>query len=364
MNKKPNVFLGKVSKNVELQLKKNTIFGSYLKISSKDFPFFQEESRGRVLLDFIPYPVKDPHHPDRNDEYNIAVPGSLWYRRPFKVHRSVGIDKISIICPTSIREKCPICNYRTKLLKEGVHWKDESVTALRPSERNLYIVVPINHKKFEPVPHIWDISDFLFQSVLNNELQENEEAEGFPDLYNGKTVSIRFVEGEFNKNKYLKADRIDFLPREKEYDEKILEEIPNLDEILNVKSYEEIERIFLQVNDEDHDSSSSHSSKTKEEDSDAYERPRRSLKSMDESDDEDEERETRSHVRTRVKPEMDDVEDEEEEVEEKPKAKASQKVKSGECPAGYRWGIDGDRYDECGTCPVWDDCMQAKEEMA
>ena len=124
-------------------------------------------------------------------------------------------------------------------------WSDDSVKALKPSMRNLYIVIPKGNKKYDEKPHIWDISQFLFQDKLNEEIQESEEYETFPDLEEGYSLRIRFSEEFFGNNKYADTSRIDFKKREKPYKESILDEIPHLDELLEIPSYKTIEAMFF-----------------------------------------------------------------------------------------------------------------------
>ena len=40
-------------------------------------------------------------HLERDDERGVAVQGSQWYRRPYKVHRQVGTDNASYVCPAA-----------------------------------------------------------------------------------------------------------------------------------------------------------------------------------------------------------------------------------------------------------------------
>lgn len=239
---KSKKFKGAVSRNAAKQ-QRGASFG-HLKLP-KNIPVFKEEPGSRVDLDIMPYVVTTNNHPDRDDEYEIAVPGSLWYKRPYWLHRSVGPENQSVVCPSSIGQKCPICEYRAQLLKDGADWNDDSVKALKPSMRNLYVVIPKGNKKLEEKPHVWDISQFLFQEKLNEEIGENEDYETFPDLEEGWTLRIRFSEESFGSNKFAETSRIDFKERDKPYKESILDEIPSLDDLLEIPSYKTIEAIFF-----------------------------------------------------------------------------------------------------------------------
>ena len=38
------------------------------------------------------------------------------------------------------------------------------------------------------------------------------------------------------------------------------------------------------------------------------------------------------------------------------------KSKTTKCPHGYKFGVDTDENDECDDCPLWDACIDKKEE--
>ncbi|MCK9520637.1 MAG: hypothetical protein M0R74_16680, partial [Dehalococcoidia bacterium] len=156
MAKKPKAgtrkFKGGVSRNAAKQ-SRGAQYG-HLNLP-KGIRIFKEEPKARVDLDILPYEVTSDVHPDRDDEYGIAVPGELWYKRPYWLHRNIGSNNTTVVCPTSIKKPCPICEYRAQLLKDGADYKDETVQSLRASLRNLYVVIPKGNKNFLEEPHIW-----------------------------------------------------------------------------------------------------------------------------------------------------------------------------------------------------------------
>lgn len=378
-NKKKSRFKGAVSRNAERQ-NRSSQYG-YLRLP-KGINMFKEEPKTRVELDIMPYVVTCDNHPDRDEEYGIAVKGELWYKRPFWLHRSVGSDNQSIVCPSSVGKPCPICEYRAQLLKEGAKWDDDTVKALKPSMRNLYVVIPKNNKNYPEEPHIWDISQFLFQDKLNEEIQENEEYETFPDLEEGYTLRIRFAEGSFGTNKFAEVSRIDFIEREKPYDESILEKIPSLDDVLEILPYHTIEAMFfgnMSPDEDEHEEYDDEDLKKKkkrkvEEDEDIDD-------DMEEEEDEDEddedidEEEEDEEEDEEEEDEEDDEEDEDEEEEEHDKKKSKKsplkrqqphsKVTEGKgknkCPYGHEFGVDNDSYDDCDNCEVWEKCLEASD---
>lgn len=326
MKKKKISFADKVRANIEKQKSQKSQYG-YLKLL-KGVNVFKEEPGSRVKLDILPYVVTDPNHPDRDDELGIAVPGALWYKRPFKLHRNIGYNNMPLVCPTSIGKRCPICEYKQRLLKEGKDWRDDSVKALKTYLRNLYIVVPLDNKNYEERPYVWDISDHLFQNKLSIELEENPEYANFPDLEDGYTLRIRFTEEQFGKNKFADTSRIDFEKREKKYDESILDKVPNLDEVLVVLPYEQIEAKFFDSEDD-------------------------AVTDVDKAINE-------------VVDEIDEGEDDEEVEPRKAKiivSKPKLAVADGKCPYGHEFGRDEGSYLECADCIEWNACADAKDEL-
>ena len=320
---------------------------------------FKVEPGSRVTLDILPYIVSDPKHPDNSDQVEINA-GDIWYKRPFRLHRNVGVDKQSIVCPTSFGKRCPICNYRADRMRTGAP-KTET-DPLRASERNLYVVVPFDSKEFDSKPHIWDISNFCFQSMLGEELDESEENAAFANLEDGLSLKIRFSEeviGTGKKtNKFAKVSRIDFVEREEQYDESILDKVPDLDKVLTCMDYDALEKKFLELDDgADSDSDDSEDEKPK--------RPAKPARSKAKKEPEPEEDE-------------DEPEEEPEEDEDEPPKKPTRKGKTASskeeakpektgkkgkdrCPHGHKFGVDCEEHDSCDDCDIWDDCIEAKE---
>lgn len=242
--KKKSKFGAKVTADVERRKKEGSAYG-YLNLP-KGLNMFKE-GEGRVKLDIIPYVVTDKHHLDRNTDSEIAVEGEPWYKKPILAHRGIGVENDSVICPRTIGKNCPICEHRDKQFKDGVN-KDDVIP--KAQLRNLYLVIPIGHKDYDSELHLWDISDYLFQSKLDEELGEDPDQGVFPDPEVGTTLKIRFSEETFDKNKFYDTSRIDFIERDNQYSEDIVKDSPNLDEIFTVFSYKKLEAMFLELEDE------------------------------------------------------------------------------------------------------------------
>lgn len=352
----------------------------------------------------MPYIVTDSKHLDRDVPNEIALVGDLWYKKPFKIHRNVGSDNQAVICPTTWGKKCPICEYRKKRLSEGA--EKEETDSMKTSDRNLYCVIPLGEDKHDEEPHVWDVSQFLFQKLLNTELDEDLDNAVFPDLEEGLSLRIRFDKKTFASNEYAQASRIDFKERDEAYDDDILDTIPNLDDMLKELSYDEIERMFFELDDVD--ASEEPESTTQKEE----EKPKRHRKTTTKAKEEEEKPKRRKKAAKEPDPEEDDLPFSYENWEEiniltsaqleditveedlgidasdydddlsafkkvvaealgieipakkttrRRKTATKEKPSKNKCPHGHVFGKDTDEFDECDECPLWDDCIDAME---
>lgn len=405
MAKSKKKFGKNVSANAKAQKNKGSSYG-YLLLPN-GVSVFKETPDSKVKLDFMPYEVTDPMHLDRDDEREIAIPGELWYKKPFYIHR-IGADNDRVVCLKTIGKKCPVCERRAELIKEGA--SKEDIAQLKPSLRNLYVVIPIGHKEYEEAPHIWDISNFNFQKMLNEELDEDEDQGVFPDLEEGKTLRIRFSEDSVGTTKFATASRIDFDERDEAYDEDILDDVPNLDEVLVIPTYKQLEAKLFEYPDVDEDADEEEederpakSSRKKKSEASAKKKKRPVKEEEDDEDepgdpepDEDEPDEdaciacegtgknskgnTCRICKGTGKRPVKDEEQEEEQDEDEPEPKKGKKGKKGrrekeepepkgkkgkkgKCAFGHVFGTDCEEFDECfDDCEVFDECLAAKED--
>ena len=361
--RKKSKFGANVVADVEKRKKETSSYG-YLNLP-KGLSMFKE-SEGKVLLDFIPYEVTDKHHSDYNpDGGGLTEMNQPWYKKPILVHPNVGADNQTVVCPKTIGKKCPICEEREQQFKDGVD-KDDVVKA--PKRRNLYLVIPIDHKEYDEELHLWNISHYLFQTSLDDELEEDPDEGVFPSPEEGKTLKVRFSEEVFNKNKFYDTSRIDFVERDEQYEEEIIDDSPNLDEIFTVLSYKALKALFFEM---DEDEMEEEDEKATEEDDAPFDedtptRKKKSLKKknkkkpkVEEEEEEEEEEEKPKRKKAKRKPEP----EEEDEEEEKPKRKKKdKKPKEKECPEGHTFGKDWDEENDCDECPLFDACGEANEE--
>ena len=392
--------------------------GSFAISLPEGMEFFKPE-KGKMVFDILPYEVSASNHPDGYE------PGDLFYRRPYGVHRNIGVDDNAVICPRlTIGKKCPICEEHSALKRRRDVDEDE-VKALRASERELFNVID------EEGDHlIWDMSRHLFGKLLDEEIRELEDDDPwFPDLEGGASLAVRFKMDSFAGNKFPVASKIDFIERDEDYKEAILDEMADLDKLLNVLPYEALTKLFLEIEDEDEDAPPKQVEEEEEpeEKKEKKERKKKQRKKEEEDEDPPEEpiytsidmprtsdelvemvdtaddrltlcsiaheldvlddipaklsgltNDTEKGLEKLRKEVLDLIPDDYDEEEPDPEPKRGKKGKKGkeekkekkgkkgksddpECPGGGTFGKDNNKLDECDACEFWDDCAEASD---
>ena len=377
-------FHGKIVGNNDRD--KNT-GASYLTLP-KDVTLFKlEEDVELVSLDIMAYVVTDPHHPCREEGTDIATPGTIWWRRPFAIHRQIGVDNETIVCPKSISKPCPICEHQLKLFRAS--GPTDETKALRAKDRDLYVVVPIGSKKHEEVPFIMDMARRNFQDTLAADLKLKPKNELFFTPDEGKTAEVTFLWETLGDVTYPKARSFAFESREP-YGDDVPEQMPNLDTMLKVKSYDELFRLFNQMDPEDE------GGELKDVKDDEPIRERKSLrekvKDFEKADPDKEEKasERRTLRRNSGDDTTKDPKPEEKRIsrrnavnegEEQPRSRSAEnenadksarvgrglrasekgedkvhKETGDKCPWGHHFGVDTAQFPDCDTCEIYDDC--------
>lgn len=382
----------------------------------QDTQFYKPEE-GKVTMRILPYVVTDPKHPDGE----MAPVGEIWYKRPFKRLRNIGSEKKPYVSPKSIGKPCPILEYYTAA-KADPSIPDKEANRAKPQDVVMYNVQILDTKtKKWSDPQFFFYSYHLFEKMLKKELldPDNEEYLAFMDLEGGYDIRVRWEKETFDGNDFLKAGNISFIERDEDIDEDILDQVVNLDECLVVKSYKELQNIFLELDGEEN-------SEEEEEDKPAPRPPSRRQKTAEPEPelepektsrrgrtnkpdpDPEPEKQTRRQRGSKPEPEpppepeercphgfvfgedfdtkrkcekcdlFDECGDEfeanhppkdekkpgksgkAEKADSKPSGKSSGK---NECPSGHVFGTDCDNKPECNDCVKWDDCMDRQEEM-
>jgi len=296
---------------------------------------------GRNRINIIPYEIKSKNHPlVKRGEFEV---GESDYVMDIYVHRGVGPTEASVLCLKSTYGKpCPICEQSALLRKQG---KEEEADALKPSRRVFYNVQDL---KEPDVPKIFETSHFLFEKELIDEAR-NDEGEGgfvdFADPEDGKEIKFRANKVKKGNFEFLEYKSFSFEDRDEPLSKDLLKSAVSFDEIMNVPTYEEAQKILFGQDEDEENDDESVKKPSVEDDADEE----------DEEDDEDEKPAKSAKSKKRVEDEDEDDEEEDEEPKSKPK-----KSSEGGCKFGHCFGKDCDKFGDCDECDNWDKCVKAK----
>jgi hypothetical protein len=206
--------------------------------------FFKIKKPGVYRVDVLPYTVGE-HNPH-------ADPGHLHYERTYFVHRNVGPNEEMFVCLRKTHGKdCPICEYRAKLARDPKASEDE-LKSLEPKERQLFLVIDKDHE--DAGVQLWEESYHLFGKFLDNKIKNSDEEDQYENFYHledGLTLKIGATEKSFGGRDFCEMSDIEFKARKVPYDADMLAELPCLDDIPAKHKYEDLRKIFLQVDDGD-----------------------------------------------------------------------------------------------------------------
>lgn len=288
-------------------------YKSYLKIGNATM--FKMPENGNVLMDVIPYRVTSQTYHDYNPNSYIFVKSSpqFSFTRSFAVHKKIGAEERSIVCPMSLGLRCPICeeqrvfteNFKNKAKRD--EWREKGFS---PQYRQLVNFYDLS--KADGVMYVWDVPVSYFLKVILAEIKNDSSYENFAEIENGLTLNVKFRPGEFKdrEGKPIPVVKdISFLKRNKDYTLADIDKAYNLDDMLDVLPYEDVSQLFFNGVVE----KKSEASKVE------------ALES--------------ASAKT--------------EVRQTPK---------GVCPSGHEFGKDALMKESCSSCPedVWNACCKAK----
>jgi hypothetical protein len=258
---------------------------------------------GTHTIDIIPYEVSK-----RGINKN-ADPGNLYFELTFWIHRRIGSNEMSYVCPSKMGVgKCPICKELTRMGADPECDSDER-KALLPKERQLFWVY--DHKEPEKGAQLWEFSYHNFGKLLDSRIR-NDDEDGdydifyFPDT-DGASLRITLEEEKGGEYTYLKTTSIDFKPRKKPLSKELLAQATSLEDLLKIESYEDLSKALFEDDD-----SKSKSKKSKDDDDD----------DDDEDDDEDEAPKSKAKgkskpaTKSKSKPKDDDDDDDDDDDED------------------------------------------------
>jgi hypothetical protein len=295
---------------------------------SKGAKLFRFRQEGVYYLDIIPYRV-GKGNPNADE-------GKVYWERTFYVHRMPEGGQ-HVCLRRTLNQPCPICEFSRNLANSD-DVDEKLVTDLRSKERQLFNVIDTRDRKAGI--QLLEISYHLFGTLLDDRTQPNEDDpdddgsvySDFAHWAKGFTLRLTVKKKKMGMNSFMEVTAIDFKPRRQQYEKSILDEAYCLDDLLVVKTYDELKKLVLGL-----DASSAG------DDDDAEPFPaKKKAKSKppvddddDESDDDDDEEDDESDD-----DESDDEDDDEEEDEVPAKTKTKTKTAKSKPP------VDDDEDDD------------------
>lgn len=285
---------------------------------------------GQHIVDIIPYIAgdKDP----QTKEGGTAHVLHIW------VHQRIGVNQATFVCPAvNYKLPCPICDHREKLRSED-NYDDELVKSLYPKHRNIFNIVCYDGKEEAKGIQIWDVSDFFMGEKLRS-ISKMPDRGGkgggyiyYADPDEGKSIKFE-RKGSGQQNTQFLGHQ--FVERDYVIDDSILDTAFQLDQIINVPTYEELEATFF--------GSEGKSEEAPPEEAPPEPEPPKPSKLLKRAGAAEEPPKEEKKTPTRINPTKTTV--------------------TGECPAGGTFGIDCEDLVECGKCRMWNDCSAEKDKI-
>jgi len=325
-------------------------FGNIFKTTDKRLKFWKC-GEGEHTIDIIPW-LSGDNYPTKN--YPDVVKGELVYVLDVWVHRGIGPDENTIVCPSrNYGKPCPICEDINEKRKDE-SFSDDSIKDISPKRRSIYQIVCYDSSaEEEKGVQIWDVAHFFMEKHIA-ELAKKPRSGGFvlfADPDEGKQIYFK-RKGTGQTNTEFVAHQ--FLDRDYTIADETLDEGISLDDYIEVLSYEELEKMYwgrrMPSRTETGDESP-------EPTSDRVDTKRRRIPKSEPTKKEEDSppwhEDTKEEAPTR-RPRKPPVNKEE------PKEKSSSDT---ECPGGGTFGVDIEQLSHCGTCKVWDDCALKAEQL-
>ncbi len=233
---------------------------------------------GTRKFDIVPYEV------GKGNPY--AEEGEIYFERTYFTHARIGADPQSYVCLSkTFKKPCPICEHRFTLMKSPKN-QEELIKSLAIKERQLFNVLDRDDR--DKGVQVWEYSWHLFGKFLKGKIENQDDDDNyhlFADPEKGMTLKIGFSEEKGAGFTYYNGSDIEFKPRGGPLSDEVLNDAHCLDNLIKETSYEELKKIFLQMEDKEATKSDAPSKKPKPKDDDEEE------DQEDEKDEEEDEEE-------------------------------------------------------------------------
>ena len=301
--------------------------------------FFKPKKNGSHMLEFIPFQTTESHFEYPEAKQFVSKVGAWWYERTFWIHRGIGVNNENFVCPAkTIGKPCPVCEDIIKL-KDSSHPEDKKrAKNLKPKERQIFLVYDLEDT--QKGIQLWELAHYNFGAQLDEYLNKarSQDKDSFNRFYSPKHgLSVRISGKEEmlpgNDGGPPMANTIysvyQFYDREEEVPIKLFKHGHNLDNMVKILSYKELNNQYLGKIEE--------GEKTDDRDRD---RPRKPVKEEPEPEPEEPKKE-------KAKPKV-----KQEEPEPEPEEPKKEKAKPKEEPKKQTFGtgdmvsfeLDGKEY--------------------
>lgn len=280
-----------------------------------------------VVLDVIPYFAGD------NDPKN--KPGDPVYCLDINVHNNIGPMNDKIVCLSQYGKPCPVCEESERRRAAGEDY-DSRIKPLKASRRTIYnVAIRDNGDEEKKGIQVFEIAHFFLEKKIAG-ISKNPRTGGiivFSDPDEGKSIS--FTKRNPSKDT-VEYSAHQFLDRPAPITDAELNAAYQLDQLINVLSYKEIDEILYATPDE-----------TEGGDAEAGKESVPETQAQTQNPPEPAELPARGPARQRP-PET--------------PAPEQQGTASGDvCPMGGTMGKNIDEYSECVNCEVYDRCNALAE---
>lgn len=213
----------------------------------KDWELLRLDKAGQLEIDLMPH-VAGEHNP-------LADKGMVVWDSRHEIHDGIGVDtKKKYVCPARRgMGRCPICEHAARLRMKGAD--KETLKPFRPKTRVLY-AVKAGWEGTEKKNYLFEQSFFGkpgFGELIQNKLEAVAHKPKHPyhrfwHPDGGRTLACTVKKDTFPGGIYYKISNIEMIEREEQYDEDVIEETPNLEELINkmVLPYDKLKAIFEQ----------------------------------------------------------------------------------------------------------------------
>ncbi len=202
------------------------------------------KEEGTVSLDVVPYEttVEKEIHPDGMET------GTIWYKSMIVIHRGVGPNNLSLVCPACRGLPCPIHEERNKLAKN----KSTDKKVLADLNGRRMVLMNILHPKDRHKRAIlcFSLANFWGSKNLPGlkvDMEKGDESYlNFWDVKDGYTLHVRFTKSDYEGKDFFQASRFDFKKRKDMDEDRTLSKSVDLDTCPNILPYDKIKKLFFQ----------------------------------------------------------------------------------------------------------------------